>query len=579
MIQATKPERLGDLLLEAGEISPDELAAALRVAQRDGIHLGQALIHIGVMDENAIAAALDRQGKIPCIRLYPPIIEPATARRLDRASWIDLDAIAVNEIGGVVTVAMADPKNLVAIDAISRALRGRIFPVFAERTAILECIDALCRDPWQETNVAGRVGPPGASHIDAPAVEREETRPEDGSSTLAPPPVAATAPTTAAGSGDSPEQTFTELIRKCHLRGATCIHLDSSDDGFRARLRVDGRLVEFFRLSQTWAKPTFAHIQRLVHEADLGDEISREGRVRLDVGHGLICELMVVIPNGANDDQAVIHLIEAPDWTSPWQAMGDEGDELTRVLREGYGLILLSSPTSVGLDGALTCAVRSLSRDRARRVAVVRLRKGDDAPLALRERLHRCVAEDSDTVVIRDPLDDPSSTGDIVRAAMGGQLVLAALAAPDAAAATQVLRTFGVESSVIAGVLRAVVAKGSVRRLCDDCREPAMSADPRDLARLGLPPNLPTFTSAGCDACDRSGSRGRVELTEILRIERDIADVVRGGGDAEAVRSAAERAGVHTARRQAIRLIEPGITSLEAALACARQDHHGGPTA
>ncbi|MCI0437485.1 MAG: Flp pilus assembly complex ATPase component TadA [Gemmatimonadetes bacterium] len=549
--RASPPRVLGQLLLAAGEVTPEDLDAALEEQRRTRERLGEVLVRRGA-DAEAVARALAAQLRLPFAEA-PLEPEPAALALVDPALAARLRVVPLAADARAVRVAMADPLDARAIDDLQFQTGRRIEPVVATPSAVAAALAAYHHGMVDE--ILDRMPETRGARAAAEAPDVIALR----RASEAPPVVA-----------------LVDLVlaRAAKAR-ASDIHIEPAEGRTRVRARVDGALRELLTLPEQAA---LAFASRIKVMSDMDIAVKRrpqDGRasVRID-GRPLALRVSTLPAQGG--EKIVIRILDPGGAGSDIDALGFDADTRVRFLRlleRSHGVLLVTGPTGSGKTTTLYTALGRLDRERRNILTLedpieyrlegltqvqVHRKAGLGFPAALRAALR----QDPDVIMVGE-LRDRETVEIAMAAAMTGHLVLSTIHTNDAASAATRLTEMGAPAWLIAAGLIGVLAQRLVRRLCPECarRRPARAGELREAGLAERPVHL--FTPGGCRRCDGSGYRGRIGIFELLPVDPLIRRLVLNGGDAARIRDAARAGGMRTLAEDAWAKASAGWTTLE----------------
>ena len=446
---------IGELLVQTGRITPEELEAALEFRQERGMKLGQALVALHLVSQAELAQALRAQGTVHCVQLEPALVDEHVARELGAERARQFQALAFNKIAGVVTVAVEDPSETYDVDAISLALNAPVFAVHAEPERIQECID----------HVFGRVdestAPLPAPNARIPS--GEEHAPASASSRAAAP-------------RDAPlEQAATAFVRNllddAYGAGASDVHLEPRPEGLHVRFRVEGVLRERSCLPRVWVEPVLARL-KLVSNLDVGEcRLPQEGKTTAEL-HGRRAELLVATAPTLYGEGAVLRILDCGRRLVDLASLPlneRQRADLAHMTAGGGGLVLAAGPSGQGRTSTLYALVRELDAS-SRKIITVEDPVEDPLPgatqihvnarigLTFVRAVRAALQQDPDVLLIGE-IRDAETAEVALQAALAGKLVFATLHAPGATESITRLVDMGLEPYLLADALRGVVRK------------------------------------------------------------------------------------------------------------------------
>ncbi|WP_028770108.1 GspE/PulE family protein [Silanimonas lenta] len=516
--------RIGDLLVENGLITPEQLQHALAEQRKLGSKLGRTLIDLGMVKENDMLALLSRQLSIPLVDLRSFRFDPALVRKLPETLARRFRSIVLKEEDGAYLVGMADPTDLFAYDEIARALGGReIRLALVREDEVLRTFDTVYRRTEEISSLAqelseevasdaaldvGRLGL-GEDAADAPVVKMLQSL-------------------------------FVDAVQA----GASDIHIEPDQDCLRLRQRVDGVLNEqIIREKQIAA----ALVLRLKLMAGLNiseKRLPQDGRFHISV-RGKSIDVRVSTMPVQFGESVVMRLLDQSGAMLNLEHLGMPAPMLARfrnVLHSPSGIILVTGPTGSGKTTSLYAALNSLNAPEKKIITVedpveyrlprvsqvqVNAKIGLDFAAVLRSALR----QDPDIILVGEMRDQ--ETAEIgLRAAMTGHLVLSTLHTNDAVGTADRLLDMGAPGYLLAASLRVIIAQRLVRRVCEICAERHLP-DANDQAWLAeMRPGVALDglrRGRGCQHCNGTGYRGRIGVYEYLEPTLDMLNALRRG--------------------------------------------------
>ena len=557
-----KRSPLGEILLAQGKVTQAELDAALAYRQERGLKLGQALVALRLVTQEDLALALQSQGKVHCLHLTPEIVDRSVARELGEDRSRRMQAIAVNRIAGVVTIALEDPSEVYNVDAISLHLKAPVLAVHAEPESIARCLEAVFTDPEARKAEAGdplsELLAAGSSNESA--VQLEPLREED-----------------APGGAEEIQGPVISMVRalfeEAYGAGASDIHLEPRTNGLQVRLRVDGVLFERVLLPKNWIRPVIARL-KVLSNLDIAERrLPQDGRAQADI-HGNRVDLRVATTPTLYGEGAVVRILDGGRKLFDLSALSlapKELETLKRMVEGGEGIVLATGPTGSGKTTTLYALLQHLNSPDTKIITVedpvenqlegaTQISVNPKIGLTFARGLRSILRQDPDVVLVGEVRDQ--ETAEIaMQAALTGHLVLSTLHTVGTAESVTRLVDMGLAPYLLADTVRGIVAQRLVRRICHACRREA-PARGELLTRMGLPSDLTFYEGLGCAECGNSGFKGRLALYEIMSFDSDLGSAVRRGVGADELRAIAVAHGMATLREDGLRRALAGETTL-----------------
>lgn len=554
--------RLVAHLAEGGLLAPAALRRAEEARQAAGEALIPALLALGLLGEEPLAAAAAAALGLPLLprAALPP--DPPLAERLPLRFLRRMRAYPVRlEEDGALLLAMADPLDPYAVQAAALATGRAVRRAVAAPSVILAGLAQL---------EAAAAPPEVALAETRPGAPEDATRLRDQASEA---PVI---------------RHVNALLQQAVESGASDIHLESTESGLRARLRVDGVLREAGLIASGLGTGVLSRI-KIMARLDVAERrLPQDGRMRVAV-RGRDVDLRVSIIPALEGEGAVLRILDRGAVALDFAALGFTAGEIAALhamLAQTSRMVLVTGPTGSGKTTTLYAALNAVDRQRLKVCTIedpveyrlegvsqvqVRPQIGLTFPHALRAMLRH----DPDVMLVGE-IRDPETAQVAVQAALTGHLVLATLHTNDAPSAVTRLMDLGVPDYLIASVLHGALAQRLVRTLCADCREaftPAPDLSARlGLARLAAGAPIRLHRPRGCGHCGGSGYRGRTTILQTMLVDEAVRALVLRRADAGALAAAAMQAGMPSLRETGLRKALAGETSVEEVLRVAGGD-------
>ncbi|KAJ8741242.1 MSHA fimbrial ATPase MshE [Aeromonas veronii] len=536
MAQPRLKMRLGDLLVQEQIISDDQLQLALQQQRQTGRKLGTTLIDLGFISEVQLLQFLARQLDVPFFDLNNLTIDAAAVPLLPEVQARRYRALVVNLTDDKVTVAMSDPADLSALDAVAALLSPRIMVLAVAREGqLLEYFDRLYRRTREIESFAEQL-----------QEEYQDSGFELGSSNL--------------GANDEGEATVAKLLRSLFEDavqvGASDIHIEPDEKVLRIRQRIDGILHENI-LNEVRIAQALVLRLKLVAGLDISEKrLPQDGRFNMKVRGRDVDVRMSTMPVQYGES-VVMRLLDQSSGILSLTETGMPPEILTRFrrqLKRPHGMILVTGPTGSGKTTTLYGALSELNQSSNKIITVedpveYRLSRVNQVQvnpkigLTFSNVLRSTLRQDPDILLVGEMRDN--ETVEIgLRGAITGHLVLTTLHTNDAVTSALRLIDMGAPGYLVASALRAVVAQRLVRRVCEHCVE-EKAPDEGQATWLtvlsGEAPGQHTYHKGrGCQSCNFTGYSGRIGVYELLELDQPMMDALRRN-DAEGFAKAARQ--------------------------------------
>jgi type IV pilus assembly protein PilB len=551
--------RLGAVLIQQQILTEEQLAVAMQHQATSGGRLGQTLVDMGLCTDADVARALAAQLEIQFVDLdqEPPSADCITL--LPREIALEYGMVPIRMQGNRLLVAALDPYDI-RLDEALRQATG-LHPVLVMAPA--SQLHALLRQHYSEDLPEGP--PPGTIEELAEFDTEEPTN-------------LTVERLVAAGEQVSTIRIVNTLILDAVRRGASDLHIEPEQNRVRVRCRIDGRMCPVASLPADLLQSVVARLKIMA-----GMDIS-ENRKPQDGGCGLkvdgrAIELRASTLRGVHGEIVVLRILSQDAGLQHLDSIGFQPEmrrEFRRMLAARHGLILITGPTGSGKTTTLYAALTHLNREdvnimtvedpvESRLVGINQIQVHDKAGRSFASALRSILRQDPDIVMVGEIRD--VETADIAcRAALTGHLVLTTLHTQHTMGTLARLLDMGLEPWMVASCLNGVLSQRLVRRVCENCAEEYVpsSALLRALeAQFGSMQDARFRKGAGCEACLRSGSRGRIGVYEFLVVDDTLRDLLTRGSDFNRMREHVFGRGFQTMETDAFMKACQGVISPE----------------
>lgn len=548
--------RLGDLLVDAGVITEEQLGAALKSQKESKRRLGDELIQTGVITERQLIDALMMQLGIDYVDLSETEISPEMAQILPKNIAKKHSVVPVRTRGDELYLAMVDPLNFIATEEVRAATRKRIVPVIATQSGVDHAISAL-------------YGTEGAKRA-IREMQQEGVQGTDYTSTQV----------SEVGDAESAAPSI-RLVDSIIERGisdrASDIHIEPQADIVNVRMRVDGLLHNTLTIPKELQQSVTSRIKIMCNMDVTERRVPQDGRaiVRIRMREA---DLRTSTLPTVHGEKIVMRILDREAKQNTAEELGFYGKNLEvyeELLTNTQGVILLVGPTGSGKSSTLFTMINYLNTEEVNIVTledpveynitgVNQVQVSEKTSMTFASGLRSILRQDPDIVGVGEIRDD--ETAEIaMRAAVTGHLVLSTLHTGDAVSTLDRLSDMGIEPYMLATALKGVISQRLVRRVCTHCREP-YTPTPEELASLGIDESstdVQFYRGAGCSECFNSGYRGRIVVAEALVIDRDISNAIHKEAPREELMAAVRASGFEPIINNARDLVLRGITTID----------------
>jgi len=562
---AKEHKRLGELLIEAQLITPENLQSAIAEQRRTGQLLGGTLINMGLVTEHALLQQLQRQLGLALVDLNDTVVDEQALSRIKEEVAKKYGALPI-EIEGrsTLVVAMADPLNVAALEDLRFHSGMFIRPVLATPASIFEAIERYYHIDnsmneviknivsKEEDVIFNRVSDEAAPQAIDDLIKEAEGRPI--------------------------VRLTNWLLHRAVEERASDIHIEPQDHDLVVRLRIDGLLQELQRLPK-WTQSALVSRIKVLSNLDIAEKRQpQDGRLMVEVG-GQRVDMRVSTLPVTNGEKVVIRIVDQRRAAVTLSELGFLPDDLTKVKRfldRPQGIILVTGPTGSGKSTLLYACLRHIQHVTKNIVTVEdpvehqlpginQVHVDEKGKKTFAGALRAILRQDPDVIMIGE-IRDKETAQIAFRASATGHLVLSTLHTNDAASAVTRLIDLGLEPFMVSSSLIGVVSMRLVRTLCPKCTE-AYEAGAASLNRLtgGTHPEggLTLYRGRGCQSCHNTGFQGRTGVFEGLEVDETIRSLIVQNAPDTTIRQAAIEAGMRSIGEDGLKKVMLGITTLD----------------
>jgi type IV pilus assembly protein PilB len=561
---STIGRRFADLIVSHGLVTQEQFERALAEQKRTNGKLGEIMVHLGLITEDQLVEFFSHQYGIAVVTC-PETIAPEIIKVIPARIARKYGVLPIERTSGSVTLAVADPTNLLAVDDVAFLTGLKVTPVIVSPSVIREAIERHYGAAL--TTVADVLSEVEAEAAEVEVVDGAEPHTKVDLNELR---------------SSADQVPVVRLVNSILLdairRGASDVHLDPGEGTFRVRLRVDGMLHDVMTAPKRVESAVISRI-KIMANLDIAERrLPQDGRIKLRQSRHEVDVRVSVLPS-IFGESVTLRLLDKNTVTIDVSQLGLEAEGLTafyKAIRSAHGMILITGPTGAGKTTTLYAALHAVSAPDHNIVTVedpveyeisgitqvqVNEEIGRTFPVALRSFLRH----DPDVILVGE-MRDQETAQIAVRAALTGHLVLTTLHTNNAAQTLSRLQDMGVPAFLVASALRLVVAQRLARKVCQDCREP-YETNEESLVQyghvlLGLG-HCTLYKGKGCASCHYTGMKGRVGLFEVLPVSPEIRPLILNNTFAGEIQDVAAKQGMKTLREVGLLKVLQGLTTIE----------------
>lgn len=552
-------------LLEQGVVTHEEIERARQAAQQDGLNdtITYHLVKLEIVKPATLLEFLSQKFKVPAIDLSKTPVEEKAVNLINGETAMRYRVIPISRDGGRLVVAMANPGDIEAVDAIRYAAQLPVTPRVADLYSISQQIDRY----YSQTNESIKLVMEEFDELEDIAIIDPSEEDED--------PLAAiqeaveSAPVVKLING---------ILHDAVRRNASDIHIEPFEKQLRIRFRIDGVLQEVANPPISLRDAVTSRI-KIMSGLNIGERrIPQDGRTKLRIGNRTI-DFRVSTTPSAFGEKTVLRILDKNAVSLDLESLGIDRrglEIIMRALASPYGMIAATGPTGSGKTTTLYSMLTRMNSTEVNIMSVedpieynldgiTQVQVKPSIGLNFAAVLRSFLRQDPDIIMVGEMRD--AETAEIaIQAALTGHMVLSTLHTNDAVSAFARLLDMGIERFYVASSVNTIIAQRLVRRICPKCARPVKyKSSYLQFARLTQREieGANFMRGAGCDACDGVGYAGRVGLFEVLEVTPEIQDLLITNAPMSKIKEVAIQQGMKTLRTIGIEKARQGITTLE----------------
>lgn len=548
--------RLGDLLISAGVIRPEQLNDALAIQKKTRERLGDVLINNGIITEQQLIEALQMQLGVDFVDLTAVSIPLELARFVPRSIAKKYCVVPVKLQKDELYVAMSDPLNFEAQEEVKSASHKQVVPMIATRRAVEQAIATLYGNEGTARAIEEMKREAGSNQADIVPVQMSKAVDN--------------------GAAEAPTIRFVNsVIERAITERASDIHLEPQEGEMVVRMRIDGVLRRIFTVPANLQATVIARLKIMGGMNIAERKIPQDGRAMVTAKDKEIDLRISSIPT-IYGEKIVLRLLDKSSGHINRKTIGLEGEDekkYDRLLKNSSGVILIVGPTGSGKSTTMCAMIQELCNEQTNIMTLedpVEYNIPGTNQCQINEKTGMTFAAGLRSILRQDP--DVISVGEIrdgetasiaVRAAITGHLVISTLHTNDAVSTISRLVDIGVEPYMISSALRGVVSQRLVRKICPHCRK-AYTPTEEEKRMVGIAENedVTFYKGEGCQECGRTGYRGRRGVFEILTLDAALRREVANNASSEELTKTALENGFVTMKDNCRRLVLEGVTTV-----------------
>lgn len=551
--------RLGDLLISAGVIRPEQLNDALAIQKKTRERLGDVLINNGIITEQQLIEALQMQLGVDFVDLTAVSIPLELARFVPRSIAKKFCVVPVKLQKDELYVAMSDPLNFEAQEEIKSASHKQVVPMIATRRAVEQAIATLYGNEGTARAIEEMKREAGSNQADIVPVQMSKAVDN--------------------GAAEAPTIRFVNsVIERAITERASDIHLEPQEGEMVVRMRIDGVLRRIFTVPANLQATVIARLKIMGGMNIAERKIPQDGRAMVTAKDKEIDLRISSIPT-IYGEKIVLRLLDKSSGHINRKTIGLEGEDekkYDRLLKNSSGVILIVGPTGSGKSTTMCAMIQELCNEQTNIMTLEdpveynipganQCQINEKTGMTFAAGLRSILRQDPDVISVGE-IRDGETASIAVRAAITGHLVISTLHTNDAVSTISRLVDIGVEPYMISSALRGVVSQRLVRKICPHCRK-AYTPTEEEKRMVGIAENedVTFYKGEGCQECGRTGYRGRRGVFEILTLDAALRREVANNASSEELTKTALENGFVTMKDNCRRLVLEGVTTVSEA--------------
>jgi len=560
--------RLGEMLVDAGKISPTQLQDCLEHQEREGGKLGTQIVKLGYLSDESLVEFLSEQFSVPAVNLNGMDIDNKIIDLIPGDVARKYTLLPISKVGAKLTVALSDPSNVFALDDVKFMTGYHVEPAVASEAALRNAISQhygttqsielkkVMEDLNEEANADLELMD-DEEELDVAAIEEE--------------------------SSEAPVIRLVNIIMTDAIKkGASDIHIEPYEKEYRVRFRIDGVLYEMMTPPAKLREAITSRI-KIMSRLDIAEKrLPQDGRIKIKTrvsGRVKDLDFRVSVMPTIFGEKLVLRLLDKDQLMLDMTRLGFEADSLRRfeqAILKPYGMVLVTGPTGSGKTNTLYSALSRINQPGVNIMTaedpvefnlpgVNQVQMKEQIGLNFATSLRSFLRQDPNIILVGE-IRDFETAEVAIKAAMTGHLVLSTLHTNDAPSSINRLMNMGIEPFLVATSVHLVAAQRLVRKICNNCKEPA--EEPLSALRdVGFTDeeahNLRLYRGQGCERCSKTGYKGRIALFECMDVTDEVREMILSGATATELRRMAIDNGMITLRESGLQKVRDGVTTVE----------------
>jgi len=549
---------MGEILKGWGVVTDAGITEALNYAQSEHVRIGEALVALGLVDEEDVTKALADQFDMEYVDLDHNVVLPTEVSAIPERVIREHLILPIGREGNRLKVVITDPLDLETLDMLRFRLNCEIDTALASKPALREYLDRFVRPSDVSIDEVVKQVERPEDRIGEVEVDEDEDLDEQSAPII-----------------KLVQMLITEAVR---LRSSD-IHIEPMANRVRVRYRVDGVCRERDIVPKRMQGSVINRL-KIMAGIDLAERrLPQDGRIKMVIGGEQIDFRVSSLP-AYHGESVVLRILRPESAKLGVQSLGlepDDYDRFQRIIKQPNGIFLVTGPTGSGKTTTLYSALQELNRPDRKIITAEdpveynftgmnQCQVNETIGLSFASIL-RSMLRQAPNIILVGEIRDLEVAEVAIQAALTGHLVFSTLHTNDAPSALTRLIDMGVKPFLVASAIQAVMAQRLVRVICSECREPYTDPDPKLMRTLGFTEdelaNTTIYHGVGCESCGGSGYRGRLGIFEMMVMDPALAELAFARSALSEIREAAKNAGMRSLLADGRLKIFAGVTTPE----------------
>ena len=566
-------KRIGEVLVDQGLITEQQLLKGLEHQKAKHLKLGEALVDLNYISESKLIDILSAQLDVQQVKIENVKVEDKLKRLFSKELCKKYKIVPIYEKDGTITIAMADPSDLRVRDHIKFMTGKDIDAVIASEAKIIEKIEKAFSNmgPSMDELLEGASEDQQSLEVAADVEEDEELTDEEGQQVV---------------------KIVNFVLHDAVEKGVSDIHFEPVDDGYQIKFRTDGDLKEI-QVLPVHMRPQVISRIKIQSGMDIAEKRKpQDGRMKI-YHQGRTVDFRVssfpAMTYQGMSEKIVLRIIDSAgnNFTLPQLGLSKKTlADFEKLIKLPDGVILVTGPTGSGKSSTLYASLRFVNAYHENKECIITMEdpvessvpgitQGQINPKAgftFAAGMRAILRQDPDIIMIGE-MRDLETAEMAIQAALTGHLVFSTLHTNDSPSAYTRLFDMGVAPYLVATAVRGIMAQRLIRKLCDHCKE-QYDPEPELLQRLGLRQGIKLWRGRGCPKCDNTGYKGRLGLYELLIPDREVQKMVIRKTESDEIKDYLQKRGDYIdLRKDGIIKAVQGLTTVEQVMAATQEGY------